>query len=221
MFKNICIGLCTAAFLFVTVQAGLFVRDLRAQMPRISQTVQDVDKSVQNLDKVITKTSVVVDNVNATATGEQKFLLTESREFLKTTAAIKQIIVSTDYNLNKSDTGLLPRLNSALYQQNTAFLALQAQAKDSLARTSVALDGLPPIEKNLSDVILKVSDAVDQVTPEVVSTTKAVNATAKDGQEVADAYKQKLLHPLNSVYNDFKAVLGITVSFLEIHAFWP
>ena len=221
-FKSICVGLCTAGFLFLSVQAGLFIRDLRIQtLPQITlvvrhldESAKDLDKSAQSLNVLIENTAVVVDNVNDTATQEQKFLVVESRDFLKTTTALKQFVQGLDINLNRPETGVLPKLSADLDQQNAALLALQAQSTQVIA-------GLVPVEKNINDTTLSLADATKQTAPEIVATTKALHATADDGKEVADVYKQKLLHPFRSVWHDFTSGLSVAVSALEIHAFWP
>jgi myosin heavy subunit len=220
--KSICVIVLTASFSFMAIEAGLLERQVRLHtISQFDKTVKDLDESSQDLDKLVFKMSVTVDSINSTAVNEQKFLATESREFLKTTAAIKQIIVSTDYNLNSQENGLLPKLNASIDQQNTALLALQKRAQDDLAQAQIAIDALPPIEKNISDTSSALSLAVTQVSPEIVTTTKNLNATSADVKEVADAYKQKLLHPLHSAWHDFTAALSIVVSALEVHAFWP
>lgn len=229
MFRNICLGLITATILFAGISGGFFLIHLtRTTLPALDSTIGSLDKTTRDLDSsaqkmsgIADKVSLTVDKVNQTTSAESKFLEVESREFLKTTASIRQIIVSTDYNLNKQGTGLLPKLNAAVDSQNQALLSLQDQATKVLAQASTTIDGVQPIEKNLSDATYNLNDAIVKTTPAIVDTSKSLQAAAADGKEVADAYKQKLLHPLHSVWGDFKAVLGVTVSFLEIHAFWP
>lgn len=221
-FKSICAGLCTAAFLFVAVESGLFLRDLRMKtLPQITltaqhldQTVQDLDKETHQLDILIDGSSKVMANVNAAATQEQSFLKLESQRFLEITNSTKLLVQGLDINLNRPQTGLLPKLNVELDQQNAALLALQKQANEALV-------DLVPIEKNFADTSLVLSDGVKQITPEIVGTSKSVHAAADDGKEVADAYKQKLLHPLRSFWHGVSTVGDVVVKALEAHAYWP
>jgi len=222
MFKNALLSILMTAGIFAAVEVGMLARTSRLQTAvQITQTAADLDKSIKNLDVLVASATTAVNNVNATAVNEQKFLATESREFLKTTAAVKQIIVSTDYNLNKQDTGLLPKLNAAVTQQNASLLELQSQAREALAQATVAIDALPPIEKNISDTSAALSAAVTEATPEIVNTSKNINASSADVRDVADVYKKRLIHPLHSFWTGLKTALSVTASFLEIHAFWP
>jgi len=220
-FKSICVGFCTAAFLFVAVESGLFLRDLLTKtLPQVTltaqhldQTSQDLDKTVQQLDVLVESSATVVDNLNDTAAQEQNFLKLESQRFLEITNSTKLLVQGLDINLNRPQTGLLPKLNVELDQQNAALLALQKQANEALV-------DLVPIEKNVAETSLALSDGVKQITPEIVGTSKSVHAAADDGKEVADAYKSKLLHPFRSFYNDLATAGKIGLGILEAHFYW-
>ena len=150
----------------MAVESGLFLRDLRMKtLPQITltaqhldQTVQDLDKETHQLDILIDGSSKVMANVNAAATQEQSFLKLESQRFLEITNSTKLLVQGLDINLNRPQTGLLPKLNVELDQQNAALLALQKQANEALV-------DLVPIEKNVADTSLVLSDGVKKITP--------------------------------------------------------
>ena len=82
--------------------------------------------------------------------------------------------------------------------------------------------------KNVSSAAGRLNQAIVETSPEVLATTQQLNetskqlsATAADGREVADAYKQKLLHPVKSFWHGVKAVFDLTVEALEAHAYFP
>jgi|FreactcultuFSWF8_1027224.scaffolds.fasta_scaffold04358_2 hypothetical protein len=228
-FRNICLGLITATILFAGTAGGFFLVHLtRITLPGIDRTVadldvsaKDLDKSTQNLNVLIDSVSTTVDNVNDTATEEQKFLKLESQRFLEITNSTKLLVQGLDINLNRPQTGLLPKINSDLDQQNAALLVLQKQSTDTLAHTQVVVDGLVPIEKHLDDTTVVVSTTVAQVGPEFVATSKSIHSAADDGKEVADVYKAKLLHPFRSIYNDLATAGKIGLGILQAHFYWP
>ena len=228
-FKSICAGVCTAGFLFLSVQGALLVRDLRTQtLPQLTltardldQSAKDLDKSVQNLNVLIDSSATVVDNVNSAAVQQQQFLVVESKEFLKTTAALKQFVQGLDINLNRPETGILPKVSLAVDQQNAALLALQKQSTDTLAHTQVVVDGLVPIEKHIDDTTVVVATTVAQVGPEFVGASKSIHGAADDGKEVADAYRDKLLHPFKSVWGDISTAANAGLKILQAIYFWP
>ena len=228
MFRNICLGLITATILFAGISGGFFLIHLtRTTLPALDSTIyslnkttEDLDTSAKQLTSIAGKVSLTVDKVNQTTSAESKFLELESREFLKTTASIRQIIVSTDYNLNKQGTGLLPKLNAAVDSQNQALLALQHKATDVLTQASTTIDNIQPIEKNLSDATNNLNDAIVKTTPEIVGTTQALHGAAQDGKDVADVYKARIIHPIRTTWGTIKTAAQAVVLALQIHFFW-
>lgn len=209
-----CLIILTASFVYLLGEGGLAVRDFRVHtIPQLTQAATDLDRSAIILGATAT-------NIEK---GTRQWQNQELALSQQATLAVKQL----NADLAIADT-LLSTANSTLISQSNSFSSLEQEATKSVANIGDIPQRIQPILANLSISTAELSDTLREASPEVLSTTQQLNetskqlaATAQDGREVADAYKQKLLHPVRSFWHDVKTVFDITVEAFEAHAYFP
>jgi hypothetical protein len=220
-----CLIVVTAAFVYLLGEGGLAVRDFRIHtVPQVTQAATDLDRSAIILGATATniEKGTRVWQAKQNALADQALSATKA---LNSDLQALNTLESQGTSLLASQTKSLPSLETTIgasvtdTAQQFASLAKQAQP---------VMENLQVAAKNVSGATASLNQAIVETSPEVLATTKQLNetsaqlaVTAKDGREVADAYKEKLLHPVKSFWHGVKAVFDLTVEALEAHAYWP
>lgn len=216
--EHLCLVALTGCGAFFLLELGLAVRDIRIHtIPQLTQAATDADRSV-----II---------IGATAGNLER----TSREWKAKQDQVAQGALAATITLNSDLTQLAHLLStgsSLLESQQQSLKSLETTAGQSLttAGDSVAvlatqmqpvIVNLQNATKNAADASQSLNKAILATSPDVEKTAHDLAATAADGKLVADAYTQKLLHPVRSFWHGLKAVGDVFVEALEAHAYWP
>jgi len=220
-----CLITVTALFSFLLGEGGLAVREFRAQtLPQITQAATDLDRSAI----ILGATATNIEKGTRTWQAKQNALADQA---LSATKALNSDLLglntleSQATSLFASQTKSLPSLEATI----GASVTDTAQQIASLAKQAEpVMENLQVAAKNVSGATGSLNQAIVETSPEVLATTKQLNetsaqlaVTAKDGREVADAYTQKLLHPVRSFWNGVETGAKWLIMGLEAHAYWP
>lgn len=162
---------------------------------RTSELVRDADVSVRLSDGIQQKMRVTLDNVDrtvivmgVTATHlekagrqwetTQRQLASDSGDAITQTKATLATIQTAASNLDVSANGLLTTVNQSVTQQNQSLLETQRDAQNLLTEADFTIKGLTSTTEQSAEAM------------------GHLNGMAKDGQEIADHFRDEILKPV-------------------------
>jgi ABC-type transporter Mla subunit MlaD len=212
--EAICLVVLTAAAVFLLTEGGLLLKDAR----------KDLDANSQKLDATLTDTRRVILAAGGAVANIEK----DSRSWKEQQDRIAKSTQSAMNTLNASLlalNGLESMATSVLDSQQKSLTQLESTASKSIETATQSVASLQPPAiaslQNLAASAASLNQAITETAPTIQDTAANLDATTKDVREVTAAYKQKLLHPIHSFWQDLKTASEWLVTGLEAHAYWP
>lgn len=189
------------ALTYLFIEAGLFVRTARLQLPDV---FSNANMLLSHADTTITNIDATAGVLHDAAQAQASYWPKELKETQKVTAAAKELIVRTDQSVNggPDSRGVLPQLTETLEGTNalgiTAATALQETSRDLrpiLANLLIASKGAadtmsdPDIPATVRDVKLSADN--------LASTTDSAKSSMKDVQTGVHYELGQLMKPVN------------------------
>ena len=154
LFEHICLAAGTAGVLFLLVEAGLFVRELRIDADKITGQVAGLALPTQKAEAAIAATAITFAQVGA---HERDAFQQQQDYFRGLSVRTNALLDSATVTVNTFNTSVLPRVAGTL----DATSALEASAM-----------------RNLTDTTAKIDDTIDALRPMIDGGIRATTAAA-------------------------------------------
>jgi hypothetical protein len=200
---------CLCALTFLAVELARAVYSVNKEIP-------GYERQVSGLLTDADRTTIII---AGTATNIEKSTRQWKDQSLSQSQAATRATILLNTDLGQLGT-LLATANSTLLKQDASLSALEAQAGQSIADTQAQLQpsllslsqATTTLAKESGPILQSINDSSAQLvlsSQHIASGTNHIDATTKDVQDVADAFRNDYLKPRNRAWAYFKAIIGI------------
>lgn len=217
--------LAAIALLALIALLTLLVILINAASPKITSTLDNLNRSLVTLNATLAATQPVIknfDDATATAKGaaveQRKYWQMSSKQTYKAITDAKGLIARTDISLNRV---LVPRIDATLKAQSESMLETQASLRSEIAaaqETTIAGQKVLEVanvhlaDPNIKESLANLNDSAKNLS----ASMEQFRAILTDGRQMADKARETYMKPVNLWWGLVKTFLPLAGSAAQV-----